>query len=349
MRSCGFVQGRANATSFYHEEKNLRVVVHGDDFVASGGKEELKWLESQLLKVYPFKMRGILGPEPEDDKEGIILNRKIWYDDNGRFVFEADTEHVPKMLKSLGMEGCNTVSTPGSKERVSEDEWDLSPREASLYRSVVARGNYLAQDRADIRYVVKELCQRMSRPSNIDFIRLKRLCRYLAGRPRVIQESTAFDSEGTIDVFVDSDWGGCEKSMLSTSGGAMVVFGTCVKVWSSTQRALARSSGETELYAANKGATEGLGLQTMCREIGIQLEVKVHTDSNACRGTVQRSGLGRLKHLRIEELWLQNAVEEKRLEVVRVQREANPADCLTKFVPCAEMTRQCEMLGFRFM
>jgi hypothetical protein len=122
-----------------------------------------------------------------------------------------------------------------------------------------------------------------------------------------------------------------------------------VKVWSSTQKAWARSSGEAELYAANKGATEALGLQTMCEEIGISLKVNVHTDSNACRGTCQRTGLGRLKHLRIEELWLQSALEEKRLEIVRVHREDNPADCLTKFIPNNAMIRQCEMLGYYLM
>jgi hypothetical protein len=146
MKQCGFKQGKANATSFYHEDKSIRVVVHGDDFIASGCEEHLRWLESQLLKAYPLKMRGILGPGPNDSKEGVILNRKIRFDENGMFVFEADSEHVPKMLKSLGLEGCNTAVSPGSRERVSEEEWGLSPRGTSIFRSVVARGNYLAQD-----------------------------------------------------------------------------------------------------------------------------------------------------------------------------------------------------------
>jgi hypothetical protein len=346
MRKCGFVQGKANATSFYHPEKNVRVVVHGDDFIASGSEVNLKWLEACLVEAYPLKMRGILGLDAWDSKEGIILNRTIRVEKDGSFVFEADSEHVPKMLKAMGMEGCNSVVSPGTKEKVAEEEWLLDPREASLYRSVVARGNYLSQDRPDIRFIVKELCQKMSKPTNIDMLKLKRLCRYLAGAPRAVQGEGAVVSEDAIDVFVDADWGGCEKTRLSTSGGAMVAYGKCVKVWSSTQRAWARSSGEAELYSATKGATEGLGLQTMCAELGIQLELRIHTDSDACRGTVHRTGLGRLKHLRIEELWLQAAVEEKRLQVVRVPRELNPADCLTKLVPRPELMRQIRLLGF---
>jgi hypothetical protein len=345
MRECGFMQGKANATSFYHEGKGIRVVVHGDDFIASGCEENLRWLEAQLLKAYPLKMRGILGPGPDDAKEGIILNRKITFDSSGTFAFEADSEHVPKMLKVLGLEGCNTVVAPGSKERFAEQEWELDPREASVYRSAVARGNYLSQDRADIRYTVKELCQKMSKPSNVDMARLKRLCRYLAGKPRVVQYSVTEDLNDCIDVFVDADWGGCERTRLSTSGGVIMAFGVCVKAWSTTQRAYARSSGEAELYAANKGATEGLGLQSMCHELGISLRLRVHTDSDACRGTCHRTGLGRLKHLQIEELWLQGAIVDNKLELVRVRREDNFADCLTKHVPPLELERQCRMMG----
>ena len=105
MRKCGFIQGKANATSFYHPKRGIRVVVHGDDFIASGTEENLKWLEARLVEVYPLKMRGILGPDPWDSKEGIILNRTTRFESDGSFEFEVDSEHVPKMLKALGMDG----------------------------------------------------------------------------------------------------------------------------------------------------------------------------------------------------------------------------------------------------
>ena len=69
-------------------------------------------------------------------------------------------------------------------------------------------------------------------------------------------------------------------------------------------------------------------------------------DSDARRGTCHRSGLGRLKHMEVESLWVQEVVAKKRVELVRVAREYNPADCLTKYVTNTEMHRQLEMLGF---
>jgi hypothetical protein len=341
----GFLQGVANASSFYHESRGIRVVVHGDDFVCSGAECDLLWLEESLRKRYPLKMRGILGPGPNHIREGVILNRKVRYLKEGGIEFEADDEHVPKMLQASGLEGCNTTSVPGTKEIPSEREEFLDPRSAGIYRSVVARGNYLAQDRLDIRYTVKELCKKMSKPTNWDWMRAKKLCRYLAGHPKMKQHMIDGDDD-YIEVYTDADWGGCTTSRLSTSGGAIVAFGMCVKFWSSTQGGISRSSGESELYSTAKGMSEGLGLQSMCKDLGIRLQVRVRTDSDACRGTCNRSGLGRLKHIEVETLWVQEAVGRNRVELARVSRTNNPSDCLTKLVPKVELDRQCKMLGF---
>jgi hypothetical protein len=67
---------------------------------------------SSATEGVPLKMRGILGSW--DSKEGIFLNRKIRFEVDGSGVFEADSEHMPKMLNTFGLEGCNS-SASGSK------------------------------------------------------------------------------------------------------------------------------------------------------------------------------------------------------------------------------------------
>ena len=52
---------------------------------------------------------------------------------------------------------------------------------------MTARLNYLAADRVDIQFAVKELTRRMSRPTQRDMTRIKRVARYLKGAPRVVQ------------------------------------------------------------------------------------------------------------------------------------------------------------------
>ena len=49
----------------------------------------------------------------------------------------------------------------------------------SKCRSQVARCLFLSEDRADIAFIVSELCHRMSNPTQQSFSRLKRLVRCL--------------------------------------------------------------------------------------------------------------------------------------------------------------------------
>ena len=55
-----------------------------------------------------------------------------------------------------------------------------------MYRALVARANYLAQDRVDIGYPVKELCRKMSKPTMADWEALKRRGRYLIDKTRSV-------------------------------------------------------------------------------------------------------------------------------------------------------------------
>ena len=57
-----------------------------------------------------------------------------------------------------------------------------------MYRSCVARANYLAQDRADIAYAVKEACRDMANPTASSWEKVKRVVIDLNGEPSVVFE-----------------------------------------------------------------------------------------------------------------------------------------------------------------
>ncbi len=44
----GFAQGRASPCCFTHKTRDLRLVVHGDDFTNAGAKPDLDWFEKEL-------------------------------------------------------------------------------------------------------------------------------------------------------------------------------------------------------------------------------------------------------------------------------------------------------------
>ena len=127
------------------------------------------------------------------------------------------------MLEDMEMAECNACVVPGVKEKMAEgDEEELNASDAKLFRSVVARANYLAQDRPDIRFACKELCRGMSRPCMGAWRALKKLCRYMKGEPVMMQViPIGRGNMGELHVFVDSDWAGCSTTRKSTNGGAV--------------------------------------------------------------------------------------------------------------------------------
>ena len=69
--------------------------------------------------------------------------------------------------------------------------------------------------------------------------------------------------DSKIEVYGDENVAGCISARKSTVGGVVLWSGQFVKAWSKTMGVLALSSGESELAAVVRAATEGLGLQSI--------------------------------------------------------------------------------------
>ena len=54
---------------FYHPDRDVSLVVHGDDFTFCGMDKHLSWIEGEMKKWYEIKVRGRLWGDPDDDKE----------------------------------------------------------------------------------------------------------------------------------------------------------------------------------------------------------------------------------------------------------------------------------------
>ena len=160
---------------------------------------------------------------------------------------------------------------------------------------------------------------------------LKRFGRYLLGRPRLVFRYV-FQSADTVDCYSDTDWAGCPKTRKSTSGGVILLGSHILKTYSSTQPTISLSSGEAEFYGVVKGSGAALGQQSLFADLGIALQVRVWTDSSAAIGICSRQGLGKLRHIDTQALWVQERVRTKSIILKKVRGELNPADLLTKYI-----------------
>jgi hypothetical protein len=292
-----------------------------------------------------LKELGRLGGDDGDLRELRILNRVIRWTASG-LKYEADPRHAEIVVR--GVAGAERVlSAPGTSSKDFEgpsDEADLPEAVARLFRSFAARANYLAMDRPDLAQATKELCRRMSAPRPADLRALGRVARYLVGAGRVVYEFP-WQHRPVLRVYTDSDFAGCVATRFSTSGGAVMLGTHLLKHWASTQKQITLSSGEAELGAIVRGFSEALGLQSVARDLGVELQPEVHADSSAAIGICNRCGIGKVRHLAVAQLWVQDLVRSKRCRLFKVLGTENPADLMTKPLPRAEIDGHLERLG----
>ena len=179
--------------------------------------------------------------------------------------------HAELIVQSLNLEKSKPVTTPG------EDLLDVA--RAVGYMQIAARANYMAQDRADTQFAVKEVCRGMTNPTMGHWRQLKRLGRYLRGRPRAVTNFPFQNRPGQVDGFSDSDWAGCRRTARSTSGGAIMIGHHLLKSWSATQRNITLSSAEAELVAAVRTCSECIGVVQLASDWGVNVSANIFADS----------------------------------------------------------------------
>ena len=80
------------------------------------------------------------------------------------------------------------------------------------------------------------------------------------------------------------------------------------------------------------GMAQALGLQSICRDLGLDLKLRVHSDATAAIGIAKRRGLGRIRHLHTADLWVQEKIRSGHVELLKILGSENPADLFTKYV-----------------
>jgi len=144
----GFTRGTASPCNFRHNALELDLTVHGDDFLVVGGKKSISWLTSRMTNKFEAKV-NVIGPDADEEKEVRILNRIIRWTSTG-LTYEADQRHAELVVKELGLDNAKAIGTLHVSNTDEGAPGLLDSATSRHYRSIVARVNFLAQDRCDI-------------------------------------------------------------------------------------------------------------------------------------------------------------------------------------------------------
>ena len=108
-----------------------------------------------------------------------------------------------------------------------------------------------------------------------------------------------------------------------------------IKSWGRTQDAITLSSAEAELVALGNLAMEVLGVRSMSEEWKLSKASQVSqldADASAALIIAKRRGAGKMRHINVKCLWLQEKAVQSMLMYTKVKGEDNPSDGLTNHV-----------------
>ena len=96
---------------FLPPEREMEMIVHGDDFIPEGVEEDLDCIIAEHSKKIKMKNRGTLGPDASAVREIMCLNRLIWWttlSGNFSIEYEADPRHAEIAIKQLELDNSRT-------------------------------------------------------------------------------------------------------------------------------------------------------------------------------------------------------------------------------------------------
>ena len=186
----------------------------------------------------------------------------------------------------------------------------------------------------------------MSKPTLRDWAKLKRLGRYLVGKPRLVYSYPFQEEFKVVMAFSDANWASNACDRKSTSGGVIMHGMHYIKSWSKTQSLVALSSVESELYDIVKTSSEVLGFKSIAQDLDKVLGALVLSDASAALGVIQRQGLGRLRHVDCSFLFAINA--NKVVQFAKVPGQENPGDLGTKGLSFEAVARHIGFVGGQF-
>ena len=150
---------------------------------------------------------------------------------------------------------------------------------------------------------------------------MKRVLRYLIGtKDAVIEMLKPIGTEkGKVHLrgYSDADWADDSSSRRSKTSGHIRADGCPLFGFIRKQGATATSSAVAGFYAATGVAEELLMFKEIITFLGYEVDAELMLDANAAKGIALRLGCGRIKHLEVRSLWLQEAVSRRLLRVGR--------------------------------
>lgn len=355
MMKHGFNKSEFNLCVYYKklkEEDYIYLLLYVDDMMLiSKDISEVNKVKKILNSEFDMKDLGpasrILGMDIERDRAGGVLTL-------------SQSKYIKKVLQVFRMDQAKSVSTPLSGHfklvSVKEDDHDVGVDEEFPYSNAVGSIMYaMIGTRHDLAFAVGVVSRFMSRPDATHWTAVQWVLRYMLKTQDVglVFRKQSSDKSFSVEGFSDSDFGGDLDKRRSTTGYVFKVGGNTVSWKSGLQQVVALSTTEAEYISLVEAIKEGLWLSGLTEELGYQqAEVSVGCDSQSAiclaKNNVFHDRTKHVtvsKHVALKMSFVREMIDTEEVKVQKVSTKENPADMLTKVIPCLKFEQALNELG----
>ena len=181
-----------------------------------------------------------------------------------------------------------------------------------------------------MQFATLQVMAGMSMPKVLHGLQLQRVARYVLKYPTEVWLFRYQKEPGGLYVYTDTDWAADELTRKSTSCTVERYGDHMLDCSVAKQATIALSSGEAEFYGIVRAVAIGKQTSQILCQMGLASDLTVASDSSAARGMCGRTGSGKVRHLAIKELWVQEALRNKEFQLAIVDTLLNWADIGTK-------------------
>jgi hypothetical protein len=313
---------------------NITVCMYVDDGMIFASRADQEQLRSFLVTKFGSLnvSGGVIAEKPTP-----FLGALWTFDYVNKTCTISQSEFISDIIKMAGM--TNTLrpaNCPAPRlPLLPHDDKTSDP----LYLVLVGMVGWVAQvSRPDIVYAFKECARHSHANGAIHMGYVRRIINYLADN---INESLTLRGSDHINDLVlagwsDASYGECPWTRRSTSGTCITICASTIFGQSVTQRNVAQSSCEAELYAAFETAACLFHLRTILAHMGYKSHrpCLLHVDSRSAKDLVKRLSPGRnSKHVDVKFFRLKEYINDGDITLVWEPTDELVADALTKPLP----------------
>ena len=345
--SQGFVQSKNDVCLFRHPTTRVKVLIWVDDVLMRGVKVHTDVVWAGIDKRFGLKEVEYLESGVERVFLGVTMMKSQM---NGKVVYcMHQNNDMASFLSEQKIEGPPLKSPMRDRKDLYLNDTPASAADVKWFRSVLMSCSYYAcWSRLDIATPVNRLAQKLANVTVSAVDELKRLLRYLSGRPNFTLIATRPETPSTDvwEMYVDSDLAGeAPQNTKSRTGAITLLNGMPLKWRSNKQPQSVFSSAASEVYAFSEAVKDARLILWQAEEMGIKVKYPFELqEDNAATVSFQQSttpysklrGVYNLRHNWVAELRDKGVVT-----AVKVHTDKNVADLFTK---CHEWHKMKKLL-----